>query len=95
MIYLASFDSNGDFELLDFIWDEFSLIAINKYIRRSKYTIDLPILNNSFALREHGIAVIYYFNENKIYYAMDSNHKDYKDKVRNKLIDNFLLENNM
>jgi hypothetical protein len=96
MIYLASFRSGSlpfmvdDFEILDDICEELSLIPINKYIRNSKYTINLPLINNLFSLRESGISLIYVFNNDKVYYAVDGNHIKYKDRVRDKLIDRIL-----
>lgn len=101
MIYLASFSSSGsvphsvpysdeEFEILDDICEELSLIPINEYIHNSKYTINLPLINNMFSLRESGISLIYFFNNDKVYYAMNGNHINYKDRVRDKLIERIL-----
>lgn len=96
MIYLASFRSGSvpymvdDFEILDNICEELSLIPINEYIRNSKYTVNLPLINNMFSLRESGKSLIYVFNNDKVYYAVDGNHINYKDRVRDKLIERIL-----
>lgn len=101
MIYLVSFSSSSSvphsvpysdekFEILDGICEELSLIPINEYIRNSKYTVNLPFINNLFSLRESGISLIFCFNQDKVYYAVDGNHVNYKDRVRDKLIERIL-----
>jgi hypothetical protein len=91
MIYLVSFKNSDEFDIIDTICEEVSLIPINKYILNSKYTNNLPLVNGLFSFRVSGISLVFFFNENKVYYIMDGNHINYKDKVRDKLIDDILL----
>ncbi len=93
MIYLVNFINSDEFVIIDTICEEVSLIPINKYILNSKHTFNLPIINNLYSLREKGISLVLFFNKNKVYYIMDGNHINYKDKVRDKLIDGILTVN--
>lgn len=93
MIYLVNFINSDEFVIIDTICEEVSLIPINKYILNSKHTFNLPIIKNLYSLREKGISLVLFFNKNKVYYIMDGNHINYKDKVRDKLIDGILTVN--
>ena len=90
MIYLVNFINSDEFVIIDTICEEVSLIPI---ILNSKHTFNLPIINNLYSLREKGISLVLFFNKNKVYYIMDGNHINYKDKVRDKLIDGILTVN--
>lgn len=99
MVYLVSFSSGNDylkvtssmdFEIIDEVCDEVSLIPINNYIMTSKYTKNLPLVNGLRHFKENGRTLIFFFNHTKAYFIIDSNHINYKQTIRNKLLEKIL-----
>lgn len=74
------------FELIEKVCDKRSLSHINRFLLEKS----LPIINHTTALNTEGYELIRYMGQGVQLYVIDSEHKDFKNLIRDCLINNIL-----